>query len=126
MTSMPSLQELTNLFDILPEAPLPAPRQKRPQLAIGSDLPVAPQAQMPSTKIGETSGSDKSFIRRMFPWFFPLSPSTLPSSVPVRSPNPFVALKTGKKIVIVAAVDSGNISFFRFGQGEFTEWPMVG
>ncbi|KAF8195394.1 tRNA-splicing endonuclease subunit sen54 N-term-domain-containing protein [Pholiota molesta] len=125
-TPMPSLQELTDLFDILPEAPLPAPRQKRPQSTIGSELPVAPQVQMPSTKIGESSGSDKSFIRRTFPWFFPSSPSTLASSTPVRRPNPFVALKTGKKIVIVAAVDSGNTSFFRFGQGEFTEWPMVG
>jgi len=40
-------------------------------------------------------------------------------------PNPFIALKAGKKAIIVAAVDTGNISFYKFGQGEFSEWPMV-
>jgi len=68
---MPTLQELTDLFDVLPEVPLPPPRQ------------------------------------------------------PGRKPNPFVALKTGKKIIVIAVVDAGSTSFFRFGQGEFTEWPMV-
>jgi len=43
----------------------------------------------------------------------------------VRRPNPFMALKAGKKIVVIAVVDAGSISFFRFGQGAFTEWPMV-
>lgn len=38
--------------------------------------------------------------------------------------NPFPSLKTGKKMVVVAVVDAGTISFFRFGQGVFTEWPM--
>ena len=68
---MPTLQELTDLFDVLPQVPLPPPRQ------------------------------------------------------PNRKPNPFVALKTGKKIIVIAVVDAGSTSFFRFGQGEFTEWPMV-
>jgi tRNA-splicing endonuclease subunit Sen54 len=36
-----------------------------------------------------------------------------------------MALKAGKKIIVIAVVDTGSISFFRFGQGEFAEWPMV-
>ena len=78
---MPTLQELTDLFDVLPEVPLPPPRQRR---------------QLPANL-----------------------------SSPNRKQNPFVALKTGKKIIVIAVVDAGSTSFFRFGQGEFTEWPMV-
>jgi tRNA-splicing endonuclease subunit Sen54 len=36
-----------------------------------------------------------------------------------------VALKAGKKMVVVAAVDVGNISFFSFSEGAFHEWPMM-
>jgi tRNA-splicing endonuclease subunit Sen54 len=36
-----------------------------------------------------------------------------------------MALRQGKKIVIVAAVDAGIVSFFRFGEGAFEEWPMA-
>jgi tRNA-splicing endonuclease subunit Sen54 len=39
--------------------------------------------------------------------------------------NPFASLKMGKKIIVIAAIDSGNVSFFRFGQGGFEEWPML-
>ena len=77
---MPTLQELTDLFDVLPEVPLP-PRQRR---QLSANL-----------------------------------------SSPNRKQNPFVALKTGKKVIVIAAVDAGSTSFFRFGQGEFTEWPVV-
>jgi len=36
-----------------------------------------------------------------------------------------MVLKAGKKNVVVAAVDAGSISFFRFGQGAFEELPMI-
>jgi tRNA-splicing endonuclease subunit Sen54 len=36
-----------------------------------------------------------------------------------------MALKQGKKMIVVAAVDAGNISFYRFGQGAFEEWTMA-
>jgi tRNA-splicing endonuclease subunit Sen54 len=36
-----------------------------------------------------------------------------------------MALKAGKRTVVVAAVDIGNISFFRFSEGAFHEWPMM-
>ena len=44
---------------------------------------------------------------------------------PPQRPNPFAILKAGKKMVVIAAVDAGMISFFRLGQGEFAEWPMA-
>lgn len=110
---MPTLHELTDLFQVLPEAPPPKPRQRRSP--IGAPLPPAP----PPTVVLPTV--EPSFIRKLFPWAFPPTPPA-PTA---RKPNPFIALKSGKKIVVIAVVDAGNISFFRFGQGEFAEWPMV-
>jgi tRNA-splicing endonuclease subunit Sen54 len=108
---MPTLQELTDLFDVLPEAPLPPPRQRR-QLTGASNTTAAPKPPTPET----------SLIRRLFPWIFSLPTNLSPQE---RKPHPFVALKAGKKIIIIAVVDAGSTSFFRFGQGEFTEWPMI-
>ncbi|KAF8158038.1 tRNA-splicing endonuclease subunit sen54 N-term-domain-containing protein [Crassisporium funariophilum] len=120
-TPMPTLQELTDLFDVLPETPLPPPRQRRPP-------PGAPAlAPLPAlVNTSPTPPPKLSLIRKLFPWIF-LTPPTLlaPSSAVPRKPNPFMALKTGKKIIIIAVVDAGSTSFFRFGQGEFTEWPMM-
>jgi tRNA-splicing endonuclease subunit Sen54 len=39
--------------------------------------------------------------------------------------NPFTALKAGKKMIVIAVVDSGNVGFFRFSEGAFGEWPMA-
>ncbi|KDR82508.1 hypothetical protein GALMADRAFT_237839 [Galerina marginata CBS 339.88] len=117
-TPMPTLQELTDLFDVLPEVPLPPPRQKRPIPGATPSIPTAVAAQLNSDPLPELS-----LLQKFFPWFFP-SPPTV-ASPPPRKPNPFLALKTGKKVIIIAAVDAGSISFFRFGQGEFTEWPMM-
>jgi tRNA-splicing endonuclease subunit Sen54 len=35
-----------------------------------------------------------------------------------------MAIKAGKKTVIVAVVDAGSTGFFRFGQGAFEEWAI--
>jgi len=35
-----------------------------------------------------------------------------------------MAIKAGKKTVVVAVVDAGSTSFFRFGQGAFEEWAI--
>ena len=39
--------------------------------------------------------------------------------------NPFFALKSGKRSVVLAVVDAGTTSMFRFIDGRFEEWPMV-
>jgi len=106
---------LGNLFGQLPDALPQSPRRKGVKLTQekknNSSPPPAPPA---------TSWLDRllHFIRR---W---LLFSTQAAAAPPRQ-NPFASLKMGKKIIVIAAVDSGNISFFRFGQGGFEEWPML-
>ena len=116
---MPTLLELTDLFDVLPEVPLPPPRQRR-QLPGTSNATASVQPPMPEIT---SQNAQPTLIHRLFPWIFSAPPANLSS--PIRKPNPFVALKTGKKIIVIAVVDASSTSFFRFGQGEFTEWPMV-
>jgi len=111
---MPSLHELTDLFEVLPELPPPLPRQRR-QLSV-------PESSTSITPVTPPT-PESSVFRRLFSWAFPRQAMLHPT--PVRRPNPFMALKAGKKIAVIAVVDAGSISFFRFGQGAFTEWPMV-
>ncbi|KZS92159.1 hypothetical protein SISNIDRAFT_455916, partial [Sistotremastrum niveocremeum HHB9708] len=42
-----------------------------------------------------------------------------------RPPHPFAVLKAGRKLVVIAVVDSGNIGFYRFSEGVFDEMPMM-
>ncbi|KAF6747831.1 tRNA-splicing endonuclease subunit sen54 N-term-domain-containing protein [Ephemerocybe angulata] len=113
-TPMPTLHELTDLFDILPEQPLPLPRQKR--LANSSQVEAKPVPSAPAAPLPTTG-----FFQRLFPWAFP-------TTAPVtqgRRVNPFMALKNGKKMIVIAVVDAGNIGFFKFSEGAFSEWPMA-
>jgi len=109
---MPSLYELTVLFGAVPELPPPLPRQRR-------NISINATSERPVTLVPPVV--EQSFLRRTFPWAFP-PPQAL---TPVRRPNPFMALKAGKKLIVIAVVDVGSISFFRFGEGAFTEWPMI-
>jgi len=43
----------------------------------------------------------------------------------VKPVNPFFALKSGKRSVVLAVVDAGTTTMFRFVDGRFEEWPMV-
>ncbi|GLB39037.1 putative tRNA-splicing endonuclease subunit sen54 N-term [Lyophyllum shimeji] len=146
-TPMPTLQELTDLFDVLPELPPPLPRRRQPLLTqartasqaaasapLSSDEPTAsssaPVAKSistappaPAPPAATYQAPKPTLIQRLFPWAFPSQP--IQPVEPVRRPHPFMALKAGKKLIVIAVVDAGSISFFRFGQGEFTEWPMV-
>jgi tRNA-splicing endonuclease subunit Sen54 len=36
-----------------------------------------------------------------------------------------MALRQGNKSVVIAVVDAGPVSFFKFGQGTFEDWPMA-
>lgn len=119
---MPTLQELTDLFDVLPKVPLPPPRRRRQLPGASITTAALKHVQLPTLEIS-SQNVQSTLIRRLFPWIFSASHINLSSQE--RKPNPFVALKTGEKVVIIAVVDAGSTSFFRFGQGEFTEWPMV-
>ncbi|KAJ6587132.1 tRNA-splicing endonuclease subunit sen54 N-term-domain-containing protein [Mycena vulgaris] len=120
-TPMPTLRELTDLFDISPEMLPPLPRQRRP---LKSTDPPAP-----GTKAGTKAGTNAvpsppplSLARRIINRIRPPPPGP---TTAVRPPHPFMAIKAGKKTVIVAVVDAGSTSFFRFGQGAFSEWAIT-
>ncbi|KAG8214407.1 tRNA-splicing endonuclease subunit sen54 N-term-domain-containing protein [Butyriboletus roseoflavus] len=145
-TSIPSLQELTALFGVLPEMPLSPPRKrgtpastKQPSDSRPTDVrPTTPKTvpqeglpanTTPSQPTPSWSSALWTFFHRLLsflPSFRTVTPlqSTKPTFAPPKS-NPFPALKTGKRIIVIAAVDAGSISFFRFGQGVFEEWPML-
>ncbi|KZT28387.1 hypothetical protein NEOLEDRAFT_1087445 [Neolentinus lepideus HHB14362 ss-1] len=112
---MPSLRELAALYDKLPETPSPLPRQRQAPTT-SQNAPAAPSALAEQHPI--------SIFQRISRLIFPPKAPSIPLP-PSRKPHPFAALKAGKKMVVIAAVDSGNISFFRFGQGAFDEWPMI-
>ncbi|KAL7006969.1 tRNA-splicing endonuclease subunit sen54 [Cystobasidiomycetes sp. EMM_F5] len=46
--------------------------------------------------------------------------------VSLTRPSPYANLKTGYRSAIIAVVDNGTISFQRFGQTDFSEYPWVG
>ncbi|KAI5991159.1 tRNA-splicing endonuclease subunit sen54 N-term-domain-containing protein [Pisolithus albus] len=124
-TATPSLHELTTLFEGLPEMPLPPPRKRRTQ----TDAKKANDAAVTNTSPGPPSPSvppppPQTFFQRLLSYlrFKSFDGSRNPATP---KPNPFVHLKAGKKSVVIAAVDSGNISFFRFGEGGFHDWPMI-
>ncbi|KAJ7925016.1 tRNA-splicing endonuclease subunit sen54 N-term-domain-containing protein [Mycena leptocephala] len=111
-TPMPSLRELTDLFDISPEMPPPLPRQRRPVKGTAPPPPRTKPAPSPPPP---------SLSRRILHWF---RPPPAESTTEARRPHPFMAIKAGKKTVIIAVVDAGSTSFFRFGQGAFEEWAI--
>ncbi|KAJ7200687.1 tRNA-splicing endonuclease subunit sen54 N-term-domain-containing protein [Mycena rebaudengoi] len=118
-TPMPSLHELTDLFNVSPELPPPLPRQRRPPPPPKGSVPdpIPPPRIMPLP-----IPTPPSLFHRLTWW---LRPSSATGAPPPRRPNPFMALKAGKKTVIVAVVDSGSTGFFRFGEGAFSEWAVT-
>jgi tRNA-splicing endonuclease subunit Sen54 len=116
-TRLPSLHELTNLFGQLPDVIPQASRRKRENRIQEKKNDSSPSSMPPATL---WFGWLQRFIGK---WLFPMK--WILGVVASPRQNPFALLKTGKKIIVIAAVDSGNISFFRFGQGGFDEWPML-
>ena len=132
---MPSLVELTALFDALPEVPPPMPRarQKPPANNSGDKFQGKTAGKDIQSKTLGTGGkvTTASALATSISWFslWPFHKQTAQQSVKPtleRRPHPMAAIKQGKKVAIIAVVDAGSPSFFRFGQGEFSEWPMVG
>jgi tRNA-splicing endonuclease subunit Sen54 len=135
---MPTLLELTTLFDGLPITHPPTPRKRLPPPSSKSNTKNAASAM---TKAADAQAKSVRFVdehnptpataslQTLFGWirsFFsnPLLKTSIPARISTR-PNPFPILKQGKKIVIIAVVDAGNVGFFRLGQGAFEEWPMA-
>jgi tRNA-splicing endonuclease subunit Sen54 len=118
---MPTLHELDNLFAELPVLLPPQPRKR---------IPNPDQAKVTDPKASDITTKampqvvPRTLIDRIrHALGLTVAPAT--TDRPPPRPNPFVALKQGKKIIVIAVVDAGSIGFFRFGQGCFEEWPMA-
>ena len=115
------MSELTYLFEGLPELPPPVPRRR---------LAYAEQKEQKAKTVNQNGPSasapsaskELSIAQRFIHWIYPVRS---PAIQPPRQPNPFAVLKAGKKLVVIAAVDAGIISFFGFRQGAFEEFPMT-
>ncbi|KAJ3713901.1 hypothetical protein C8R42DRAFT_704989 [Lentinula raphanica] len=133
-TPMPSLRELTAIYDNAPELPPPQRRVRNPPQAQGvsykksatnpnpNALPDT-QSQKPdqSTASPSQSSEKSSIISGLASWFH--RKPVPPPAKPQRKPNPFAVLRQGKKTAIIATVDAGTINIFRFAQGAFEVDP---
>ena len=130
-TLMPSLSELCVLFDVVPELPPPKPREKVSQSSqANSKAQRIPIHSKGNGRSEPWAGSVLSVIRsclgRTFSfWGVNRSEDVKSASSAASRPNAFQMLKLGKKMIVIAAVDCGVISFYRFGQGGFEDWPML-
>ncbi|KAI0035174.1 tRNA-splicing endonuclease subunit sen54 N-term-domain-containing protein [Vararia minispora EC-137] len=115
---IPTLVEFDRLFADQPVLPPPLPRQRKPPPK--PEAMRAAQAQVTTPAIRPVTTS--AWMRFLSPF---LSRRAEVPTVPQRRVNPFMALRQGNRTIVIAAVDGGVASFFRFGQGAFEEWPMA-
>ncbi|CAE6469595.1 unnamed protein product [Rhizoctonia solani] len=115
-TPVPDIYQLTEMFASAEPRPPPPPRKRGP-----------PNAKAASQSTQNKPSQPKKANEAVPPslWNRVCQIVGLSSLTPTQRPNPFVHLKAGRKSVIVAAVDGGMISLVRFGEGDFTSWPMV-
>lgn len=128
---MPSLAELTALFDELPEIPPPMPRvrQKPPPNDGGKSQRKTTENDVRRAALDNSAAASATSTLASLFSFWPFQKEAtqqLPRTAPERRPHPMATLKQGKKVAIIAVVDAGSPSFFRFGQGEFSERPIIG
>ncbi|KDQ08038.1 hypothetical protein BOTBODRAFT_38254 [Botryobasidium botryosum FD-172 SS1] len=114
-TSLPSLLEITALFSTLPVTPVPASRRRQPQQQ---------KPSQPAPEPAPASALTTTVMSRVLAFLNIKSAPQVKTDAP-RPPNAFGALKAGNKMVVLAVVDGGAISFLRIGQGCFEEWPMA-
>jgi tRNA-splicing endonuclease subunit Sen54 len=106
------------MYEDLPVIPPPLPRKRNPLSEKAVPVPN------PSPLKGHDTTPRPSFMARLLSYVSSYSSPPTPGPAPVKI-NPFAALRQGNKSVIIAVVDAGVVSFFKFGQGAFEEWPMA-
>lgn len=119
-TPVPDIYQLTELFVAVEPRPPPPPRKRGPPNAKAPTSQSSPSKSAPPKK--SDAKEPTGFWDRAWQLLSFKSPQL---TQPTPRPNPFVHLKSGRKSVIVAAVDGTMINFVRFGEGDFTSWPMV-
>ncbi|KAF8826324.1 hypothetical protein HHX47_DHR5000379 [Lentinula edodes] len=132
-TPMPSLRELTAIYNNAPELPPPQRRVRNPPQiqgisyknstgTTGSDTPAQSQTHNSNTPTLMSSSSMISLLPHGFTSWLYAKPTSSPQKLE-RRPNPFAVLRQGKKTAIIATVDAGTINIFRFAQGAFETGP---
>ncbi|GAB1522799.1 tRNA-splicing endonuclease subunit sen54 [Rhizoctonia solani] len=116
-TPVPDIYQLTEMFAFAEPRPPPPPRKRGPP-----NVKAAPQSSQQKTPPPPKKANEVVLSNL---WDRICQTIGLTSSSPIQRPNPFVHLKTGRKSIIVAAVDGSMISLVRFGEGDFSSWPMV-
>lgn len=107
-TPLPTLRQLDDIFQNLPDEPKGPPRRIGPQY----------ENRRPHARREEKEETQIPWYRRMLPW----TPSE-----PLQEPyqNPMAALRNGDRAIVVAVNDSGNTGWVRFGRSGFESFPMV-
>ncbi|EUC54156.1 tRNA-splicing endonuclease subunit sen54 [Rhizoctonia solani AG-3 Rhs1AP] len=117
-TPVPDIYQLTEMFASAEPRPPPPPRKRGLPNTKTAPQPTQQQRHLPPKNANDSKPPNL--------WNRICQRIGLASSAPTtQKPNPFVHLKAGRKSVIVAAVDGSMISLVRFGEGDFTSWPMV-
>jgi len=118
-TPLPSIQQLTEIFDDLPDEP------KGPTRRLGPQYERKPRPVR--TSHATTHGADATrwadrFLRLLpaFLRFRADATHNLPANT-----NPMGALRNGDRALIVAVNDSGNTGWVRFGRTGFAEAAVI-
>lgn len=105
---MPTLGQLEEIFEGLPDEPKGPPRRVGPQY----------ENRRPQAKRPEKAETPPPWYHRFLPWLQAKAPQERPS-------NPMAEMRNGDRAFIVAVNDSGNTGWVRFGRSGFEDFPMV-
>ncbi|BEJ13623.1 hypothetical protein CspHIS471_0307970 [Cutaneotrichosporon sp. HIS471] len=105
-TPMPTLRQLEDIFEGLPDEPKGPPRR------------VGPQYENRRPNKGPEKEAPGAWYYRFLPWL-----QTTPQDKPYT--NPMAQMRNGDRAFIVAVNDSGNSGWIRFGRSGFEDFPMV-
>jgi tRNA-splicing endonuclease subunit Sen54 len=106
---MPTLRQLEEIFEGLPDEPKGPPRRVGPQY----------EKRRPQTKRPETEEVTAPWYHRVLPWLQVKAPQERQHS------NPMAEMRNGDRAFIVAVNDSGNTGWVRFGRSGFEGFPQV-
>ena len=107
----PTLPQITEVFGLVPEVPVPYLRQRPPP-------PGAPKAE-PTPAPATTASWVPDWIGTLF------GRRTEGKKGETPQVNTFLSLKQGDRTIIVAVVDGGNVGWTRLGRGGFEDHSMV-